>query len=499
MNSDSFLQDIGNYPSAPMGDDGTPCDVPNDCPLPEVCIAKRGPDGAIWVGGLHGVARCGSGEWRCFWGRRWLPENNVTDIRLFNRDAFLLTSAGWSRIERREMSLAEKAAHYQSLTEERHTRRGYVTRCIVRPGEDPPFTHRSVDNDGLWTAIYCVAQCFRFVVTGDPEAKRLADASLCALLELERVTGIPGFPARSVVLRDETDVVRTEGEWHPSPVETGASWKGDTSSDELSGHFFAYHIYHRLISSHPGMSAAAQRILDHLIKNDLQLIDADGLPTRWGDFSPASLNHDPAWRQEKGLNSLCILSFLLVGYQLSGREDYLALYHSLIDEHGYASNSVWQKMLPPYEVNHSDDQLAFLAFYCLLHGQDNPHPQFEAGLRKSFEVEFVERCPLFNLIALTAFPNEQALRDARKTLEEWPWDLRDWSVRNSHRTDIIYDKSPDRFGRRQLVLVLSPMERPVYRWNSNPFIADGGGDGSLEEDGSAWLIAYWLGRYHGLL
>ena len=52
------------------------------------------------------------------------------------------------------------------------------------------------DNDGLWTAMYVGAMALRYGATKDPEARKHARASLTALLDLERQTGLPGFPAR---------------------------------------------------------------------------------------------------------------------------------------------------------------------------------------------------------------------------------------------------------------------------------------------------------------
>ena len=40
------------------------------------------------------------------------------------------------------------------------------------------------------------------------------------------------------------------------------------------------------------------------------LVGVDGTHTKWGVWSPQSLNHDPEWAPEKPLNSLEILSFL---------------------------------------------------------------------------------------------------------------------------------------------------------------------------------------------
>ena len=57
----------------------------------------------------------------------------------------------------------------------------------------------------------------------------------------------------------------------------------------------------------------------------------------------------------------------------------------------------------------------------------------------------------------------------------------------------------DRFHRRESLNLLPPDERPVMKWNSNPFQIDGGSGGHGEDDGAAFLLPYWMGRYHKFL
>jgi hypothetical protein len=72
-------------------------------------------------------------------------------------------------------------------------------------------------------------------------------------------------------------------------------------------------------------------------------------------------------------------------------------------------------------------------------------------------------------------------------------------VKNSNREGEIMAAAPDRFGHRQAVTLPPPDERPVMKWNSNPFDIDGGSDGRGEDDGAAFLLPYWMGRCAGLL
>ena len=52
---------------------------------------------------------------------------------------------------------------------------------------------------------------------------------------------------------------------------------------------------------------------------------------------------------------------------------------------------------------------------------------------------------------------------------------------------------------RLLAEVLPPDERPIMKWNGNPFRIDGGNGGRTEDDGSFLLLPYWMGRYLGIL
>ena len=67
------------------------------------------------------------------------------------------------------------------------------------------------------------------------------------------------------------------------------------------------------------------QLVDHLLDHDFSLVDHDGRPTRWAVFGPRALNHDPAWWQERGLNSLSILSYLRVAEHVSGDTRYAAI------------------------------------------------------------------------------------------------------------------------------------------------------------------------------
>ena len=93
----------------------------------------------------------------------------------------------------------------------------------------------------------------------------------------------------------------------------------------------------------------------------------------------------------------------------------------------------------------------------------------------------------------------EILQESARTLERIPLDLIDWTVVNSLRRDVKMQATLDRFEGPQLRAVLAPDERPLAKWNANPYRPDGGSGGGSEDDGAFFLLPYWLGRFHGWL
>jgi hypothetical protein len=91
-------------------------------------------------------------------------------------------------------------------------------------------------------------------------------------------------------------------------------------------------------------------------------------------------------------------------------------------------------------------------------------------------------------------PEEFGLEDAVWYLQSYPLDLIDWSVRNSHRKDIVFIEPG--FRDQSISEALPPDELPVARHNANRFDLDGNGAGRSEYSaGDIWLLPYWMGRY----
>lgn len=481
-------------------------------PVEDLRCVRLAKDGSAWFASSFGAMHLKDGKWNYFASKRWLPSDEVRDIAIADDEvAWMATAEGIAQIWQQPMTLAEKATLFEQQVNERHKRFGYVTvRWLERPGDVCSGRVEISDNDGLWTALYVAAQCFRYAVAvregraeEAEEALRYAKESLQALLFLEQVTGIKGFPARAVRHKSEPEFGTPHPEWHRTH-DGEWEWKGDTSSDEIVGHFFAYPIAYDLLPDdelRQQVAETAKRITDHIVEHGFYLVDMDGQPTTWGVWAPEKLNHDETWWGDRGLNALQILAFLKATYHMTGEERYESIYRDLIERHHYALNTVRQKWVINGMTNHSDDELAFLSYYTLLRYETDPTLRrlFLLSLERTWQIERKERCPLWNFIygALTGKPCDGEA--AIKTLQEIPLDLVHWTVRNSHRKDVRKDEQMGRFGEIQAVEPLPFSERPMHKWNGNPYRLDGGNGGMTEEDATFFLLPYWLGRYHNLV
>lgn len=476
-------------------------------PAAEVTVIAPETASVIWVGTRQGAVRIdrATGTREYFGAERWLPDDYVSGIGFDGSATWIETPRGFARIEYKPMTLAEKSRAFVERIQARHVRWGLTADSrLLLPGNLGTSRPISTDNDGLWTAMYVAAEAFRWKVTGAADARANARAGMQAIMRLESITGIPGFPARSFI-RVGMDEPPTDGEWHDTPDRLWR-WKGDTSSDEIVGHYFVYAIYYDLVAADDEkgeLRAAMDRITRHILDHNYQLIDLDRQRTRWGWWGPEAIWTDP---DETGLRALHILSHLRVAIHLTAdpqaRTRYQAAYDTLVNTHRYHWLTRNQKIMVPGSINHSDDELAFLSYYPLLKYETDPRllAVYTQSLERSWRIERAERNPLWNFIyAAGTGAKEFDQAESIRTLREIPMDTIQWRVRNAHRLDVPVDPVPDRQGRRQALVALPYDELPMWKWNGNPFNLDGGNGGLTEDDGAYFLLPYWLGRFHGFI
>lgn len=477
-------------------------------PWNEITVLADDKPAVVLIGTKRGliVFNTMTNDVRAYWsGKRWLPDDHVTGIGLEPpvkaNVIWIETPKGFSRIEYKQMTLAEKSKAFVERVQKRHVRWGMTSDSLLQtPGDLSTNKTVSSDNDGLWTQMYIAAEAFRYAVTKEADARANAKVGFEAMLRLEQITGISGFHARSIIKIGE-DIQPKDGEWHTT-VDGQWRWKGDTSSDEIVGHYFGYAVYYDLVADETEkqkIRGVVTRMTDHILDNNYQLIDVDGKRTLWGWWGPDAIWEDP---DETGLRALHMLAHLKTAYHLTGNARYQQAYDELIAKHRYHLLMRNQKINYPGRINHSDDELAFLSYYPLLIYEKDARLRevYLQSLERAWQVERPERNPLWNFIyAACSGAKEFDLEESIRTLREIPMDQIEWAVTNSHRLDVPMDLLADRFKRKQALIVLPYDELPMSKWNGNPYRIDGGNGGRSEDDGAYFLLPYWMGRYHKLI
>ena len=228
------------------------------------------------------------------------------------------------------------------------------------------------------------------------------------------------------------------------------------------------------------------------------LRDLDGKPTRWARWDPEYFQR-PYGYYARGLNGIEVMAYMRVAHALTGDRKFERAFSDLMDL-GYHKEALRQKLtFPPDDVVPWDDRLAFLTYFNILRYEKDPSLRsiYMRSLERSFEVKRSEHSPWFNFVYGVLTGNDCETEAAVKHLRQWPLDLVDYSYRNSRRHDLQIEEgyraytSPTR--------AISPRESGPMRWDSTTFRLDGGSGGRSVSDPSAWLHAYWMGRYYGFI
>lgn len=484
--------------------------------LPETSItAVRAINGNWWVGTTHGAFKVRQDEGFDYYeGERWIPSNTIVQIEEGPKNSvLLLTTQGLGHIHFKEMTLYEKALYFEKQVRARHIRNGFnATLSGMTRGDLSTGFMSDSDNDGLWTSLYLAGQGFRYAVTKEDEALTNIIESLDAMERLFDINPVEGFTARSFERRGTRDVLGDPERWqladHPEWF-----WKATTSSDEAIGHLFAYGVIAELVDHQPTKEKAIKLIdtlMSHIVKHDLYMIDYDGKPTTWARWNPEYVNSFPTNVGDRKLNSSNIIGMLQTAYHFTGKEKYKEKALDLMENHGYLENLMrpmseigmapedaddWSKLLSD-GWNHSDDEMYFAGYWGLYRYalNDTLKAQYKEAIIDHWEAERPEKDGAWNIFTAMVGIEKFDLKEAIWYLQEYPLDLINWKVSNSHRKDLNF-WTPN-FRNQTLDKVLPPDELRITRHNANRFGLDGGGNGNAENSaGDIWLFPYWMGRY----
>lgn len=499
--------------------------------------ALAGRDGVVLSGHGIGATALSASSKDHYHTLRWILDEQVNAVALDGEGArWIATSAGISKIHFEPMTLADRVAIHETFNE-RHQRMDGFVACEATYEDEwehsGPVSLNDKDNDGLWTHMQIAAWCFAYAATGDEQfydqARRAMDVIQLQFdvpwVTFEAQGMPPGFITRSLVRSDEGAVFEdksTQDNWHLQEHDGQTYyWKDDTSSDEYAGHYFGIPIFYDLCAKtdeeRQALADRAGTAMRYIIDQDYLLIDLDGEPTLHGHWDGLANAVDglneclaqglsnclEAYGGGGWLNSIEILGALLATWHMTGDDLFYDEYERLAMEQRYG------EMIPVQETtatvtsrklaNHSDHELASVAYYTLLRYE--PHPERRAiwiqSIRDMYEWEELERNALEIAVMSSAIPDPAAAAAAR-TLLELPTDRREWLYDNSHRLDYEVDEL-DRHDDGQFTRVMPYDEMRTFKWNGNPYRIAGGSSGRVVQAPWPVLLPYWMMRYYGAI
>ncbi|HHX71689.1 MAG TPA: hypothetical protein GX701_02030 [Clostridiales bacterium] len=543
-------------------------------PLPSAkseykCFAEC--DGVVWMGASTGLTRYEKNASRpenviqYFSAPRDLLDNDVQALLAEKDGVWVQTAEGVTHIEMKVLSMKDKADLLLDESIRFVDRRGmYSQRKLERPRDlcSRVFYGHS-DNDGLFTANFALGEIFHYAVLAaekgedDPETqyvRAIATRACEACLLLMNISGRGnGFVARSYMVGPEpipnglfyrkkngkatcleTNSSRKRGiagieidASHPVPerlarlytdegfTDNDVTYKGDTSSDEITGHFLHLRYAYDILG--PGDPELAELIrmsvrntMEHIVDNGYQLVECDGKPTTWAKWSPEYFSDGLGW-VDACLNSAQVLMYLqttmhILGEKGKWQEAYdhlLSLgYADLPEKHHdrFYQASLAQGLELYEDIMYGDHMLAACAFWGLIDLEKDEvlKNKFRKGIISWRPSIAREHNPFYDMAFKLACPDEEIDMEALAT---WLYRTNPSrlaaGVSLEGRKDVAMRVLSG--GYKETSFLLPPDERFISKYDRNPWQyrnEDSGGIWCVESC-YVYTLAYWMGRYFG--
>lgn len=550
-------------------------------PLPSAksdytCSAK-GNNSVEWYGGKTGVTRYDPNgkslddKIMYFSAYRYLPNQNVDAILSDGDGLWVLTGDRVSHIEMLMLTAEEKAEMLLDETNKYVMRRGMVSQRNLAKSRDYESRHHYAccDNDGLFTSGYAIGEMYRYATLRDrlgEDHPRVRDArknatkacEACLLLmyihgrpegfisRSYHVTGEPvpddgifykrnGKTARCVKTTFSEENGRTGEEVpcdYPVPDRLAAlyrdlgytdddiTYKADTSSDEVTGHFLQMKIAHDFLAEgDPELDEiikdACKRTALHIINNGFEFCESSGKPTTWAKWSKRYFDNDPIGYVDAPLNSSEMLAYLKITMYITGEKGiWQETYDKLVAE-GYADfgakhydrffqGAMREKVNPEEDLMYGDNMLALMTYWmlCTLEEDEVLLEKYRNAFRSWSGLILREHTPGYDFMYKLGVP------DAEIDFEKDEWWFNHFEC-NRLTAGVSYDRHdiPVKLGRNysekrriEISALLPPDERVISKYDRNPFDINGRNDtGICIESCYVYTYAYWIGRYYGFI
>ncbi len=415
------------------------------------------------------------------------------------------------------------AKGYQDVYEARHMWHGLS--YSARNPDDPNGDYQlSCMGDAAFTSGQCTsAMAFRYGATHSQEAFDMLKQHIEGWRFFQELTGVKGLIGRSYLRAD--DPVE-DGQWDKLYPESdkycytegkyaGWCWRADTSRDQVTGAVLGVSTAYDMMDDAEIKQKAADFLVDladHIIYNNLQLVDPDGAGTKYGNIDG---NNFEGWPVENGLNAVCALAWIKSAIHASGEQRFVDFYNTLLEEKEYARIMrehmwVYNEYAPPYENKWYNAYMAFENFFILTRLEEDPtlHAEFSEIFRDTLWLNLADPTP-----------NRRGVKEHNPVKTPWyiystgdrypdalyyalwqltvfsPPPLRNRYIQNSIDPEI--EINPDRPNEALYPLPSNKRLEDMVIWHKNPYELDGGQDNGEERTGCDYLLPYWMGVYYG--
>jgi hypothetical protein len=204
------------------------------------------------------------------------------------------------------------------------------------------------------------------------------------------------------------------------------------------------------------------------------------------------------------LNSLEILGMMLSAWHMTGDTKFYDAYETLVTKYHYdvvaMPHDMTYTITSPRLANHSDHELAMLAYTTLIRYEpnDDRRAKWLESLKFLYDYERFERNPWWNAVYAVSGGKDGDIELAVGTLREMPDDRRAWRFDNSTRKDAV-DMGVGRHEDPQWDRAFPYDELWAMWWNGNPAQKADGGAGWVYQAPTAWLLPYYMNIYAGVI
>lgn len=404
----------------------------------------------------------------------------------------------WPKPGRTDAMLFEKAMTLQAQMWHHISPEGLLVYRHPRGAGAAALSNESIDraDAAIWTGCYAAAQACRWHVTGDADALAQVRALAQGLVNLSRVTGVPGRLARNVGVPLKTPVVpgQFEGPVRPSPAVEGWWSRTDVSRDQLAGVVLGWALIARYVKEPEIQAQAKQQMKQIALRLDadgMWLRDERGSKTEYGELRK-DVKYLPM--RKNGSYAAIGLAPIIVAADLNRDTPFLQHLVERYDKHGWDDALVEQNTQLRELVNSSNVNMTALALLCIALGE---RPK-EAGRARAGMWQLRRAtvgwwnagiCACWLLGGLER-DRARLLGEIRSTLHRMP-------DRERPRTLVRQFK-------RYAVAPIDQRQPSAWHWTNNVrhfHIWKPGGElpDEVMYTGADWLFAYWLTRAAGAL